>query len=83
MFMLMVTALALLFSGLTFLQSALNAREHTVWFILFWAICAWLTLTALLLAIFDVLILKAGTRKAQRELRERLKSNSPTSTIDE
>lgn len=39
-------------------------REHPLWFLLFWAACAWLTACAFLLAIFDLLMVRAeGKRK--------------------
>ena len=72
MFVLLLVALSLLVSGSTFLQAALNPREHPAWFILFWLICAWLTLTAMLLAIFDLLTLRLEARMAQRALRVKL-----------
>jgi protein-S-isoprenylcysteine O-methyltransferase Ste14 len=77
MLMLLVAALVLLISGSTFLQAALNSRAHPGWFILFWLTCAWLTLTAMLLAIFDLLIVKLEARKAQRLLRQGVKTPSP------
>ena len=87
MFVVVLIALVLLFSGSTFLESALNPREHPVWFILFWLICAWLALTALLLAVFDMLMVRAAARKAERILRSQLPQtetpDSPRSTIDE
>jgi hypothetical protein len=70
MFILVLGALVLLFSGTTFLQSALNPRQHPVWFILFWLLCAWLTLTATLLAIFDLLVVRLEALKAQRQPRK-------------
>lgn len=69
MFVLLMVALILLVSGSTFLQSTLNPREHPAEFILFWLICAWLTLTAMLLAIFDLLTLRLEARMAQRASR--------------
>ncbi len=83
MFILLLVALALLFSGTTFLQTTLNPREHPIWFILFWIVCGWLTVTALLLAVFDLLIVKLELRRAQRVLRRNLKMNSPRPTIDQ
>ena len=83
MFILLLAALALLFSGTTFLKTTLNPREHPIWFILFWIVCGWLTVTALLLAVFDLLIVKLELRRAQRVLRWNLKTNSPRPTIDE
>jgi heme/copper-type cytochrome/quinol oxidase subunit 2 len=83
MFILLLVALVLLFSGTTFLQTTLNPREHPIWFILFWIVCGWLTVTALLLAIFDLLIVKLESRRAQHSLRQNLKTNSLRLTINE
>jgi protein-S-isoprenylcysteine O-methyltransferase Ste14 len=78
MFILLVVALVLLLSGSTFLQELLNHHEHPICFIVFWLTCGWLTLTAMLLAIFDMLIVRLEARRAQRALRERLKSAEAT-----
>jgi len=87
MFVVVLVALLLLVSGSTFLQSALNPREHPIWFVLFWLICAWLALTAMLLAILDMLVVRGAARKAERILRSQLPEtespDSPRSTIDE
>ena len=72
MFILLIVALVLLFCGSTFLQSILNPRERPGWFIFFWAVCAWLALTAMLLAVFDLLMLRTEARKAQRTLNEKI-----------
>jgi hypothetical protein len=69
MFVLLVVALVLLFGGSTFLGSILNPHEHPGWFIFYWFVCGWLTLTAMLLALFDLLIVRAQARKAERLLR--------------
>ena len=71
MFILLVIALVLLFSGSTFLAGLINPREHPGWFIFFWAVCAWITLTAMLLAIFDLLMVRFHGRRAERSLREK------------
>jgi hypothetical protein len=76
-----------LFSGSTFLQSALDPREHPGRFILYWAICAWLTLAAILLAVFDLLTVKLEGRQTERTLREKFlrsaNQDSPRSTTGE
>jgi hypothetical protein len=80
MFVLVVVALVLLLAGSTILQSFLNPREHPVWFILFWLICAWVAVTAVLLAVFDLLMVKSEARKAERTLREKFaQSQTPDS----
>src|SRR5437667_11202097 len=72
MFTTLVMAMLMLFFGTTFLQTLLSPREHPGWFILFWVACAWLTLTALLLALFDLLMLRAQDRAARKILSEKL-----------
>lgn len=64
-----VVAALLAFAGATFLSGFLNPREHLWRFILFWLACAWFTATALLLALFDVLMVRAQGRAARRALR--------------
>src|SRR2546430_3338332 len=72
MFITLVVAMFMLFFGTTFLQPLLSPREHPGWFLLFWLACAWLTLTALLLAFFDLLMLRTQDRTARKNLREKL-----------
>ena len=72
MFITLVIAMLMLFSGTTFLQPLLSPREHPGWFVLFWLACAWLTLTALLLALFDLLMLRAQDRAARKILRKKM-----------
>jgi hypothetical protein len=72
MFITLVVAMFMLFFGTTFLQPLLSPREHPGWFLLFWLACAWLTLTALLLALFDLLMLRAQDRTARKSLGEKL-----------
>ncbi len=74
MLFLLMLALLLLILGFTFLQPALNPQEHPWCVIFFWIVCIWLTFTALLLALFDLLVLRLQARRAERALRERLKA---------
>ena len=74
---LLALAVLMLVAGFTVFQSALNPREHPWFVILFWLACVWLTFTALLLAIFDLVVIRLETRRAQRALRENLNANSP------
>ena len=64
-------AVLLAVAGSTFLQGFLNPREHPFWFILFWLACAWMTILALLLALFDLLIVREQARAARRALDAR------------
>src|SRR6266487_2482545 len=72
MFITLVIAMLMLFFGTTFLRPLLSPREHPGWFLLFWLACAWLTLTALFLAFFDLLMLRAQGRAARKILGEKL-----------
>ena len=70
MSVLIVVAVLMLIAGSTVLQNALNPCEHAVRFILFWLACAWITVTALLLALFDALMVRARGRAARRMLQQ-------------
>lgn len=84
MFVVLVVALVLLFSGSTFLRSTLNPREHPVWFIFYWLVCAWLTVTAMLLALLDMLVVRTQIRNAGKVLRSNLpETESPSSPDNE
>jgi uncharacterized membrane protein len=76
MLFLLALALLLLISGFTFLQPALNPREHPWLVIFFWIVCIWLTFTALLLALFDLLVLRLQARQTERALREKVEAAS-------
>lgn len=71
MFVLILIALLLLISGFTFLQSSLNPREHLLWFGFYWVICLWFTLTAMLLALFDLLTVRREARKERQMLNKK------------
>ncbi len=70
MFYSIVAAGAMLLFGATLLDDWL--RGSLVRFLGYWTACAWLTLLAVLLALLDLLILRAQGRRLRRELRERL-----------
>lgn len=74
MFITLLVAMLMLFAGITFLEPLLAPRQHPVWFILFWVVCVWFTLTALGLALFDLLMVRAQSRAAKRELRDTLET---------
>src|SRR6202030_1479944 len=76
MVFLLALAVLLLLLGFTVLQSALNPRAHPWFVILFWLVCVWLTFTALLLAIFDLLMIRLEARKGQRAMREKLEADA-------
>jgi RsiW-degrading membrane proteinase PrsW (M82 family) len=70
MFYVTLASVLMLFFGATFLDRAL--REHPVWFILWWFACTWLMLTSVLLALFDMLVVRAQTRRARQELARKI-----------
>jgi hypothetical protein len=76
MLVVLVGALALLISGSTVLQEMLDPREHPGRFILFWIVCAWFSLTAILLALFDFLMVRLEARNARRALRNAMEETS-------
>lgn len=82
MIIVLTTALFLMILGSTVLQAALNPHEHPGWFIFFWLICAWLTVTAMLLAVFDLLMLRANARRAEREIRADMEHQTTRSPVD-
>ena len=68
-------AVLMLVAGFTIFQTALNPREHPWFVIIFWIACVWLTFSAMLLAIFDLLIIRREARRAQGVLRTRLEAS--------
>lgn len=80
MVILLAAALLLLIFGGTLLTPLLNPREHLIGALVFWLACIWLTLTAMLLAIFDLLAMRLEAKRAERALREQLKSDGAGST---
>jgi hypothetical protein len=76
MLVLLGIALAFMVTGSTLLQRLLDPHEHPGWFIFFWLVCAWFTITAILLAMFDVLMLRTDARQAERDLRDQMEEAS-------
>lgn len=66
----LVIAVTMVIVGSTVLRAPLNPKEHVGFFLLFWLACAWMTLTVLLLAIFDVLMVRVEARAAKKAFRE-------------
>jgi hypothetical protein len=80
MFALLILAMLLLFSGITFLAPMLNPRQHLVAALLFWIACVWLTLTALLLALFDLVSVRRTARREALRLRQQYSEGASGST---
>ena len=82
MFWCTVVALVLLFTGSTFLDRWL--REHPFLFVGFWGVCLWFTSLVVLLAFFDLLLVRASGRRARRKLeREYFHEKKERDSTDE
>jgi hypothetical protein len=65
---LIVAALLMLVAGSTILSGSLDPHMHAGRFLLYWLSCVWLTVSSLLLALFDALTVRAQERKLRRDL---------------
>jgi protein-S-isoprenylcysteine O-methyltransferase Ste14 len=72
MFWTVLAALLLLFCGATFLAPVLDPQIRPGWFIFYWLACAWITVTAVLLAIFDLLLVRVQARAVKRALEQQI-----------
>jgi protein-S-isoprenylcysteine O-methyltransferase Ste14 len=81
MFIVTIAALLLLFAGSTFLAPLLDPHLRPGWFIFYWIVCAWVTLTAALLAVFDLLLVRAQGRAEKRSLAQKI-SRPPEGDAD-
>jgi hypothetical protein len=68
MFYDVLLVLALLFTGVTFLWEWL--RGHPFIFLVYWAVCGWLTILAAVMAVYDMLRVRIEARHAEEKLRE-------------
>jgi cation transport ATPase len=71
-----VIAIVLLVAGLTVFRSWLDPHQHPWRFILYWLACAWETALVLLLALLDLLLVRAQARAARKALQQQI-SHSP------
>ncbi len=69
---LLAAAVLMIVLGSTVLEEWLAQSGHLLWFFLFWMACGWLTVTALLLALFDILMLRVQARAARKAFRDDL-----------
>ncbi len=65
----MAAALVMLFLG-SWLMPDEWTRRHLAIFFLYWAACVWLTLTGVLLAVFDMLVIRAAAKAMRRRIEE-------------
>ena len=76
----LIIAVVLVVAGLTVLRPWLDPHEHPWRFILYWLVCAWEIVLVLLLALFDLLMLRAERRAAKKLLEEQFrKGTAPVS----
>lgn len=68
MFYIVLAALVTAFIGSVFFMDWL--KERPLLFLGYWAMCGWLTITAALLAIFDLLLVRRSGLEARRHLRK-------------
>jgi hypothetical protein len=68
MFYSVLVALVMLFAGATVLWPAL--RDHPFIFLGYWAVCGWITLLAMLLALYDMVKVRAEAQRLRRELAQ-------------
>ena len=68
MFYNVLVVLGLIFLGSTLLWPWL--RDHPFFFICFWGLCGWLTLLAMLLALYDMVKVRFDARRETRRLEE-------------
>ena len=80
MFYVLLTALVMLFAGAVLIDRWL--RENLWLLLLWWGLCAWLTLLAVLLAVFDLLLVRAAVRREQRRLARELLREEPSDADD-
>ena len=65
-------AVLMLVTGLTVFRSWLHPHEHPWRFVLFWFACAWQTVLAILLALFDLLLVRSEARAARKAFRDQV-----------
>src|SRR3954463_6566488 len=65
-------ALVMMAVGLTALSPWLEPHGHPGRFIFFWFACGWLTLTALLLAVADLLLVRAEGKRSRKAIEEQV-----------
>ena len=70
MFYSVLMALVMIFAGSTFLWAWL--RGHPLLFLTYWAGCAWITLLAFLLALYDMVQVRGEARRERRRLEREL-----------
>ena len=82
MFWIVIVAVVMLFCGATFLAPWLDPRARPGWFIFYWLACAWITVTAVLLAVLDLLLVRVQARTEKRSLSQKISPPPDTDDAD-
>jgi hypothetical protein len=75
MFYLLLGALFMIAAGSTFLAPDIKAPYR---FLVYWCICGWLTFAALLLALWDMFLVRIAARQEQVKLQKRMLNKDDT-----
>lgn len=75
MFYSVLAALLMAFAGDVVLANWL--RERLQRFAIYWLVCAWLTVLAALLAIYDLILLRIEARALRRQMRKEILPDDP------
>ena len=67
LFGLVLGAMLMVFAGSVLLDSWLEANAF--WFLLFWGVCMWLTLTSFFLAFYDLLAVRRDAARERHQLK--------------
>ena len=82
MFCTVIVAVVMLFCGATFLAPWLDPHARPGWFIFYWLACAWVTVTVVLLAVLDLLLVRVQGRAAKRSLAQEISARSEGNDAD-
>ncbi len=74
MFYLALAAMLMVFAGAVLFDTVL--RAHPFVFLGYWGLCAWITVSSALLAVFDLLAVRKAGRVARRHLEQNLTSQN-------
>lgn len=80
MFYIALAAMLMVFVGGVLIDVQL--RNRPLLFMGFWVVCAWLTVATILLAVFDILAVRAAGRAARRQLERDLVAGDDASRED-
>ena len=75
-------AVVMLVAGLSVLRPWLDLHEHPWRFVFYWFICAWETVLVVLLAVLDMLLIRAQARAARRAIEEQYSGRETPDSAD-